>query len=413
MVWARGARADYDDWLARGNDGWGWADVLPVFIEIEDFDRGASALHGVGGPVHVSSTHETAPVHRAIVAAAVECGIPANADYNSGQLDGVSITQLSIKDGRRHGSSAAYLAAVRENPRLRLLTAAQAQRVLVAGDRATGVEWLREGRLETARASVEVVLAGGAIGSPELLLRSGIGPADELRALGIASTHDLPGVGRNLHDHLLAPLIFSAEREIGPTPAGLPQLQSHLFWHSRSGLPAPDMQPAHFDVPLYEDWMAGPSNGFTLLAGMIRPASRGTVRLSGQSAGDPPLLDPQTLAEPHDHEVLVAAIELCREIARSPSLAGGWGARELYPGPGRDLSDYARRTAITYHHQVGTCKMGVDQQAVVDPRLCVHGIENLRVVDASVMPAVTSGNTNAPTIMIAERAARFFAEDHA
>jgi choline dehydrogenase len=412
MVWARGAPADYDGWEAAGNPGWGWRDVLAVFLEIEDFDGGASALHGTGGPVHISSTHEPSPIHRSIIEAAVETGIPFNPDYNSGALEGVSVTQLSVKDGRRHGTSAAYLAPVRANPRLRILTGAHAGRLLLEHGSARGVEWLRDGRRERARADVEVIVCGGAIGSPELLLRSGIGPAQELRAVGVEVAHDLPGVGRNLHDHLLAPLIFSAERAIEPTPSGLTQLQTHLFWSSRAGLAAPDMQPAHFDVPLYEDWMEGPANGFSMLAGMIRPQSRGTLRLSGPDVEDPPLLDPQALAEPEDHRVLVAAIELARAVGQAPALAE-WGARELYPGPEADLGEYARRTAITYHHQAGTCAMGSNGEAVVDPRLCVHGIENLRVADASVMPAVTSGNTNAPTIMIAERAAHFFGEDHA
>ncbi|HUB76075.1 MAG TPA: GMC family oxidoreductase N-terminal domain-containing protein [Solirubrobacteraceae bacterium] len=413
MVWARGAPADYDGWRAGGCAGWGWEDVLPLFIEIEDYDGGASPVHGTGGPVHVSTLHEPAPVHRAIIDAAVEAGIPFNPDYNSGTLDGVSVTQLSVKDGERHGSSAAYLREVRESQRLRLLTGAQAERVLLSGGHASGVEWVRDGQRESARADVEVILCAGAIGSPELLLRSGVGPAPEIGRHGIELAQELPGVGQNLHDHLLAPLVFSAEREIEATPPGLPQLQSHLFWRSRPDLPAPDMQPAHFDVPLYEEWMEGPANGFTLLAGMVRPASRGTLRLSGPHAGDRPLLDPQTLSEPSDHAVLVAAIELCREVGRAPALAAGWGARELYPGPEADLGDYARRAAITYHHQVGTCRMGEDAGAVVDSRLRVRGIERLRVADASVMPSVTCANTNAPTIMIAERAARFFAEDHA
>lgn len=413
MIWARGAAADYDDWLARGNTGWGWSDVLPVFIEIEDFDRGASEVHGVGGPVHVSSTHEPAAVQRAMIAAAVECGIPYNPDYNSGTLEGVSTTQICVKDGRRHGTSAAYLAAVRSDPRLRVLTGAQVQAVKLEQGRARSVAWLRDGVAESARAAVEVILCGGTIGSPEILLRSGIGPADQLTAIGITPVHDLPGVGGNLHDHLMSPLIFSAEREIGPTPPGLHPLQSHIFWNSAPGLAAPDMQPANFDVPLYEAWMSGPSNAFTLLAGMIRPESRGTLRLSGPGPGDRPLLDPQTFAERGDLEVLVAAIELCREIGRAPELADQWGAREIYPQAGDDLHDYARRTVITYHHQVGTCRMGIDDEAVVDARLRVHGVEGLRVADASVMPAVTSGNTHAPTVMIAERAARFFAADHA
>jgi len=415
MLWVRGAPADYDGWAARGNHGWAWDDVLPIFVDIEDFDRGASEVHGSGGPVRVISRYEPAAIHQAIVAAATERGIQFNDDYNDGTLDGVSFTQLNIKDGVRHGTAAAYLVPARSNPCLQVLTGAQATALEVEAGRVCGVRWRRAGREQSARAEVEVIVCAGAVGSPELLLRSGIGPADELRAVGIEVVCDLPGVGRNLHDHLLVPVIFSAERTIEPTAPGLPQLQSHLFARSSSEVTVPDIQPAHFDVPLYDEWMSGPANAFTLMAGMIRPQSRGAIRLSGADPDDSLLIDPQTLAAQADLDVLVAATKICREVAGAPALAA-WGARELYPGPQtrsvRELGDYARRSAVTYHHQVGSCAMGVDDQAVVDPSLRVHGLEALRVADASIMPSVVSGNTNAPTIMIGERAARLFDADH-
>jgi choline dehydrogenase len=259
-----------------------------------------------------------------------------------------------------------------------------------------------------------VVVSAGTIESPALLLRSGIGPASELRALGIDVTADLPGVGRNLHDHLLSPSIWSAEKEIIPFTEGLSPIQTHLWWRSRSDLPGPDTQPIHFSVPLYEPWMEGPPNAFTLLGGMVRPQSRGTLRLSGPDAGDPLVIDPQILSAEADLDALEASLAQVREMGAAPALRQ-WGARELYPGRGvstaTQLRDYVRRTAISYHHQVGTCKMGVDADAVVDPGLHVHGIEGLRVADASVMPAVISGNTNAPSLMIGERAADFLAAD--
>jgi len=221
---------------------------------------------------------------------------------------------------------------------------------------------------------------------------------------------DVPGVGANLHDHLLSPVIFAAEREVGPPSPGLPACQTHLFARSRPGLTAPDLQPIHFMVPMYEPWMEGPENGFTMLGGMIRPVSRGSIRLSGPSPEDPLLIDPNVLACEADLDGLVAAIDLVRRIGASDALAA-WGARELYPGPAAatddDVRQYARDTAITYHHQVGTCKMGTDEAAVVDPLLRVRGVEGLRVADASVMPTVTTGNTNAPSIMIGERVAEF------
>jgi choline dehydrogenase len=275
------------------------------------------------------------------------------------------------------------------------------------------VEWSEGDRIERARAA-DVVVCGGTIGSAHLLLRSGVGPAEHLRSLGLDVVVDLPGVGENLHDHLLSPVIFTAEREVGPPSPGLPACQTHLFWRSRPGLAVPDIQPIHFMVPMYEPWMEGPDNGFTLQGGMVRPVSRGTLRLTGPAPEDPVALDPNILSFEADLESLVAAVELCRRIGAAPALRA-WGAQERYPGPSVDTTDavrqYVRETAITYHHQVGTCKMGTDPAAVVDPRLRVHGLEGLRVADASVMPSVTTGNTNAPSIMIGERAADFLLAD--
>lgn len=411
MIYVRGAPADYDAWAYGGADGWGWEDVLPTFLRLEDFRGESEAERGVGGPVTVIGGYEPDPIHRSIVVAAEETGIAFNPDYNAGRSDGVSYTQLTIRDGRRHGTAEAYLAGLADEPRLTVRTGAEATRLLLEGERCVGVERVRDGRLERARAG-ETILAAGAIGSPHLLLRSGIGPQGDLIAAGVKPLHDLPGVGRNLQDHLLAPVIFAAARDLGTPAPGLPQPQSHLFWRSRPGLTVPDAQPIHFSVPLYEPWMEGPENGFSLMAGMIRPLSRGTVKLAGPDPSGSPLIDLAALSCEADLEVLEASVALCREIGRAPALAA-WGARELYPGPevidAAALRGYIRRTAITYHHQVGTCKMGRDEMAVVDPTLRVHGIEGLRVADASVMPTVISGNTNAAAIMIGERAADFAA----
>jgi choline dehydrogenase len=411
MIYVRGAPGDFEKWASLGAQGWGWQDVLAVYLRIEDYLGPPSSLRGAGGPLTVTSAYEPDPIHRAIVRAAEQSGIPLNEDYNDGELDGVSFTQLTIRDGRRQSSADAYLAPVHARSELQLLTGAHATGLLFEGNRCVGVEWTRDGRLERGLAD-EVILAAGAIGSPQLLLLSGIGPAAQLRSVGIEPRIELAGVGANLHDHLLSPVIFSAERVIEPPSVGLPQPQSHLFWRSRSGLETPDLQPIHFSVPLYEPWMEGPVNGFSLMAGMISPLSRGSVRLA---SGDPtaaPLIDLAALACEADVEALVAAVELCREIGAALALRE-WGAQELFPGPSvrsaAELRDYVRATAITYHHQVGSCRIGVDEQAVVDPQLRVHGVERLRVADASVMPSVTSGNTNAPAIMIGERVADFVA----
>jgi choline dehydrogenase len=296
MIWVRGARRDWDHWAYLGNVGWSWEEVLPHFLAIEDYDRGASELHGDGGPVHVISDYEPAPIHRAIVAAAREVGIPFNEDHNGPQIDGVSYMQLSIRDGIRQSTATAYLKPVIGDANLRIVTGAHARRLLLDADRCVGVEWVTDdGRVETATAA-EVIVSCGTIESPPLLMRSGIGPADHLRELNIEVTNDLPGVGGNLHDHLLSPVIFSAEREIGPPTPGLFAAQTHLWARSRPDLAGPDLQPIHFMVPLYEDWMEGPENGFSLMAGMIRPASRGAIRLSGPELGDELLIDPQILA---------------------------------------------------------------------------------------------------------------------
>jgi choline dehydrogenase len=296
-------------------------------------------------------------------------------------------------------------------PPPRVVTRAVVRRLLMEGKRCVGVEWQQGGQLHTAHAASEVVVSAGAIGSPQLLLLSGIGPAAELAAHGIEVVLDLPGVGRNLHDHLLSPSIHAAEKTIDPPAPGLSAIQTHLWWRSRSDLPGPDTQPVHFSVPLYEPWMEGPPNGFTLMGAMVRPQSRGSIRLSGPDPEDPLLIDLNAFEVEADLESVEASLAQVREIAAAAPLRDDWGARELYPGPNvrsaAEVRDYVRRTAITYHHQVGTCKMGVDADAVVDPHLRVHGIDGLRVADASVMPAVTSGNTNAPTLMIGERAADF------
>ena len=404
MIWVRGARADYDTWAYFGAEGWGWDDVRPVFERIE---RRAA---GDGGIVNILTGYDADPIHQAIVAAAQECGIPFNADYNGATQDGVSYMQYSIENGVRHSTAAAYLRPIVGHPNLRVVLRARASRLLFEGTRCVGVEFVRDGRVERTHAP-DVILSGGTIGSAQLLLLSGVGPADELRGHGIEVVADLPGVGRNLHDHLLSPVIFSAERGVGPPSPGLPACQTHLFWRSQAGLVVPDIQPIHFMVPMYEPWMEGPENGFTLMGGMVRPLSRGTIRLSGATIDDPPLIDPNVLACEADLESLVAAVELCRRIGASDALRGAFGAVERYPGPDvsspEEVRRYVRDTAITYHHQVGTCKMGLDEAAVVDPRLRVHGVDGLRVADASVIPTVPTGNTNAPSIMIGERVADF------
>ncbi|GLW91297.1 GMC family oxidoreductase [Actinokineospora globicatena] len=392
MIWVRGAASDYDGW---GQPGWAWSDVRPIFERVE---RDLLPIT-VNEPLH--------PVQRSIVDAAVQIGIEFNPDYNGDQLDGVSIERITARGGRRVNTWTAYGEPILGKPGFTVHTGALVHRVLFDGTRAVGVLADIDG-VATELHADRVVLAAGALASPVLLLRSGVGPADELRALGIDVVADLPGVGKNLHDHLLAPVIFATDRrEVEPPVSGRSVTQTHLFWRSKPGLPVPDTQPIHFSVPMYEPWMTGPPTGFSLMAGMVTPRSRGSLRLSGPSVDDEPLIDLAALEHPDDLASLVASVEQCRRLGAAPALAGEWGARELYPGPVDDVVEYVRRTAITYHHQVGTCKMGTDELSVVGPDLAAHALTGLTVADASIMPTVPTGNTNAPAVMIGEQAAAF------
>lgn len=390
MIWVRGAPADYDGWDLPG---WRWDDVRPVYERIEK-----DLLDVVPNePLH--------PIQQSIVDAAMQAGLPFNPDYNRDELDGVSVQRITVRDGRRLNTWLAYGLPAAEP--MTVHTGAFVHRLLFEGNKVTGVLAEVDGRLQRLFAD-EVVLAAGALSSPAILLRSGVGPAADLAVLGIDVVANLPGVGKNLHDHLLSPVIFATDRrQVEPPAPGRSVTQTHLFWRSRPGLAVPDTQPIHFSVPMYEPWMTGPETGFSLMAGMITPRSRGSLRLSGPSPYDEPLIDLAALEDPADFESLVASVEQCRVIGRAAALAEDWGARELYPGPGADVREYVRRTAITYHHQVGTCRMGVEALSVVDPKLAVHGLTGLRIADASVLPTVTTGNTNAPAVLVGEQAARF------
>lgn len=421
MIWVRCVPEDYDHWASLGNDGWAWNDVLPIYKEIENFHGvGDEGWHGSEGPLDVTNDYELSPIQRSIIDAAVQEGLPFNADYNGAKIEGVSQQQITARDGKRLNTYMAYLKPVRD--RVRVEVGCHVHELVFAetasgeAPRVVGVRFEQAGEMHELRAD-EVVLAAGAIDSPRVLLRSGIGPAEELREVGIEVRHDLPGVGKNLHDHYLAPVIFNTEKPIDPPHEGVSVTQSHLFWKSREDLDRPDTQPILFSVPMYGSFLEPKGdNGFSLMAGLITTQSRGQITLSGTAPHDELLLDPAALTHPDDVTSLVESVRQCRRIGRQAALAagaadGGWGATEMYPGPeigdGEDLVDYVRGVVATYHHQVGTCKMGVDDAAVVSPRLNVHGVEGLRVADASVMPRVTTGNTNAPAILIGELAAKF------
>jgi len=412
LVWIRGCPEDYDAWGYPGNPGWSYRDLLPLLRRVEDVEGGGDE-RGIGGPMPVLREYRRGPVHRAVMDAMLELGVPFNADQNAGDPTGVGWCQYNVRDGRRVSAADAYLAPILGSPRLQVVTSARARRLLLEGERCVGVEWAGpDGGVVRGRAGQQVVVAAGPLGSPKLLLLSGIGPAAELRALGIDARVDLPGVGRNLQDHVHVPLLFGVDREIEP-PAGVPWMQTNTFLRTDPGLLTPDIQAP--SVGVLGDYpglsLGDAAHGFTVAATILRTASVGKLRLASADPGAMPLIDPATYDAPGDLDAVLRGVRFLRGLGRSEALRA-WGVRELHPGPRIDddaLEDYARRVTKTASHPVGTCKMGVDAAAVVDPRLRVRGVEGLRVADASIMPTVTSGNTHVPSLVIGERAAELMA----
>ena len=430
MVYMRGQAADYDHWRQLGNAGWSYSDVLPYFRKSERNERLHDEFHGADGPLNVAERPYTNPLSLAFVEAAQQAGLPFNADFNGAVQLGCGLFQVTQKGGSRWSAASAYLrpAAAREN--LTILTNAQATRVLIENGRAVAVEYARSGMRHTVRAEKEVLLAGGAINSPQLLLLSGIGPAEELRALGVPVTHDLPGVGKNLQDHLNVNIVRRAtkgttldSKNRGLAPLGV-ALQFLLFGTGPGtsnvaeagafaiGDPAaatPDIQ-YHFIPAQVVNHARTPmdGDGVTLHACCLRPQSRGEIRLASSDPLQAPVMDPRYLGADYDLKILIAGLRHGRDILGATAFKN-WLGEERFPGASLQsdaaLSDFIRATAETEYHPVGTCKMGNDPMAVVDERLAVRGIDRLRVIDASIMPTIVSGNTNAPVIMIAEKAA--------
>jgi choline dehydrogenase-like flavoprotein len=431
LVYIRGQKEDFDLWRQMGNPGWSHADVLPYFRKAENQERGPDAYHGTGGPLDIADLRMDHPLHAAFIAAAQEAGYPLNPDFNGAAQEGVGIYQLTIRGRRRCGAALAYLRPAARRPNLTLRTGALAERVLIEGGRAIGVAWRQGGGAHEAGARAEVLLAGGAVNSPQLLQLSGIGPAALLAAHGIAVVADLPGVGENLQDHLNARVVARIARgptlnEISRSPprqalAGLAWLLARrgplmmgagplgLFARTREGPATPDVQ-YHFMAGSL-DRPGAPMHDFpgaSIACVPCRPESRGTIRIRSADPADPPRIQPNYLATENDRATLIAGLRIARRLfetaAMRPFVAG-----EAMPGPGvrtdAEWLAYIREKAGTGFHASGTCRMGSDPMAVVDPALRVHGVGGLRVVDASVMPTVVSGNTNAATIMIAEKAA--------
>ncbi|OJF10987.1 GMC family oxidoreductase [Couchioplanes caeruleus] len=407
MIYVRGHRSDFDGWAAQGCTGWDFDSVLPLFLRSEDHVDGAGAWHGAGGPLPVERIAEPHPTAAAFLEAASVLGYPVNEDFNGEHMTGVGYNHLTTRNGRRASAWQSFVAPVLDNPRLTVTTDALVHRVVVRDGRATFVEYSTGGAVCRAWADAEVVLSAGTIGSPQILMRSGIGPAAHLGEVGVPVVLDLPGVGANLHDHLLVSNVYEATQPLPPGRHNLLEAQLFTYSHRWEG-PGPDLQPLFMHVVYPAEGYPQPEQGYTIAAGIVRPRSRGTLRLASADPAVPPLCDPNVLADSYDLEALVDAVEICRQIGAADGFKT-WRKTEVAPGPDartrEDLRTYVRRTVGTYHHQVGTCRMGVDDDAVVSPDLTVRGVTGLRVADASIMPTITSGNTNAPSIMIGEKAA--------
>ena len=412
LLYVRGQHEDYDHWRQLGNAGWGFADVLPYFRRAEDQARGADALHGVGGPLAVSDVSEPHPLCEAFIEAAQQAGHPRNDDFNGARQEGAGYFQLTTRNGRRWSTAVGYLRPARRRGNLSIVSRALATRVLFSGRRAVGVEYRQDGALHTAFADGEVILAGGAFNSPQLLQLSGLGPAAPLRGLGIDVIADMPGVGADLQDHLQVRLQYRCTEPITMNDVindwryryaeGLRYLLSRkglltigagyaaAFLRTRAELATPDVQ-IHFLIFSAETAGAAlhPFPGFMTSVCQLRPESRGTVLVTSSDPAVPPAIEPRYLTARADRETVVAGLKVMRDIMRQPSMAR-YIAEERAPGEtcvsDEDLFSFARATATTVYHPTSTCRMGADRNAVVDERLRVRGIERLRVVDASIMP---------------------------
>ncbi|WP_306152020.1 GMC family oxidoreductase [Roseovarius sp. MMSF_3281] len=439
LLYVRGQPEDYDRWQQMGNPGWGWDDVLPLFKRSENQERGADDFHGDEGPLSVSNMRLQRPICDAWVAAAQEAGYPFNPDYNGATQEGVGYFQLTTRNGRRCSSAVAFLNPARKRENLTILTKAAASRIVFDGKRATGVAYRDpSGQEHVVKAKAEVILSSGAIGSPQLLMVSGIGEAAQLKEHGIEVLRDRPSVGKHMQDHLQARLVFKCNE---PTlndevrslvdqarialkymmfragPMAMAASLATGFMRTGDHVETPDIQ---FHV---QPWSADspgegvhPFSAFTMSVCQLRPESRGEIRLAGPDAVTYPKIHPNYLSTETDCRTIVEGINIARRIARCEPLKHKISG-EFRPDASLDIEDYdgtldwARNYSTTIYHPTGTCKMGPGADAVVDPRLRVHGVEGLRVADCSIMPEIVSGNTNAPAIMIGEKASDMILED--
>src|SRR6185312_10869619 len=425
MIYIRGHRSDYDHWEELGNRGWGYRDVLPYFKKSEDQENGASEYHGTGGPLHVTNLRSTNPLSDAFVAAAEQSGCSRNPDFNGAQQEGFGFYQVTQWEGKRCSAAAAFLHPVMKRPNLTVKTGVQVFDIIIEKDRAIALS-LQEGEGSTQEhAEREIILCAGAVGSPQLLMLAGIGPANHLRSLGIPVTRDLPGVGANLQDHPAVPVVYQCTQPISLANAETVKnvakymcfkngmLTSNVAeaggFLSTSSKAAPDLQ-FHFGPGYYVDHGFAKFKGhaFSLGPTLIRPSSRGRISLRSSNPLDAPVIQANYFAQDGDFARMLEGVKLARTFAAAKAF-DKYRGREMHPGSeakdDQALTAHIKQYAATLYHPVGTCKMGNDADSVVDSELRVRGLQGLRVVDASVMPAIPGGNTNAPTIMIAEKAA--------
>ena len=431
LIYIRGQAEDYDQWRQLGNRGWSYEDVLPYFRRAEDQEDGESMYHGVSGPLSVTNLVERNPLCDALISSAEAVGIPRNPDFNGAVQEGAGYYQGTIRKGRRASTATAYLKPAMRRPNLTVVTETSAEKILIEEDRATGLRIRRMGVSETVRCRREVLLAGGSVNSPQLLLLSGIGPAGDLRDLGIATVRDLPGVGANLQDHYGAQITWKCNRPITLNdvmlsrrkqllaglrwllfrdgPLSVPAGQAGVFARTQPTSATPDVQFLFqtFSGGYYEDGLYKFS-GFANFICPVRPRSRGRLTLASSNPAEQPKLMPNYFSDEMDRRVAVDGLKLARKIAAAQPLSE-FIISEHLPGPGvttdAEIESYFRENGGCVSHQVGTCKMGDDPMSVVDDQLRVHGLTGLRVIDASIMPTLVSGNTNAATIMIGEKGA--------
>ncbi len=432
MVYARGHPSDYDRWAAAGNAGWRYAELLPLFRDMQRQQRGASAHHGADGPLHVSDPPDPNPLSLAFVAAAGQVGQPLRDDFNAGEQEGFGLYQTTTVDGQRWSAADAFLRPALERDNFEACPWSLVTELLFDGERCVGLRWQRDGATQEAFARREVILCGGAINSPQLLLLSGIGPPEQLQRCGIPLRHALPGVGRNLMDHVQVPVAWHCLEPVSLVAKEEPA-QRALYREERRGLlssnlgeaggfvrlnpasPAPELQ-YHFGPGWFIRHGFGdpPGHGFTALTGLVATQSVGALALDPDNPQGPPLIDLACLTDERDLQVLLAGVRLAREIVAAPAFDRYRGEEFL---PGAEVQDEAglrhflREFATTIYHPVGSCKMGQDEQAVVDERLRLRGLRGLRVADASIMPRIINANTNAPCMMIGAKAAAMIMED--